>query len=173
MIVALILSIGILGVAGLQIVGMKGTHQSYMKQQAAGIINTLTERMRSNKQGVIGGRYLLDNDVNPVDCSAAALDCTTSSCTATNIASLDLHNIVCGYQAGSTTHKTGGVKASSANDIAILTDGDLDISYPNGPATGDVRIEVQWSERKFGQEQDTVEGVIEKDSLVINTRILP
>ncbi|MEB8433832.1 type IV pilus modification protein PilV [Cocleimonas sp. KMM 6892] len=172
MIAALILSIGILGVAGLQIVGMKGTQHSYMKQQAANIVYTLTERMRANRQGVIGGFYLVDN-ANPVDCSGAAPGCnsSTANCSAANIAAFDLHNVVCGYQATTASHKTGGVKASTANDIVVLSDGDVAVTYPNGSATGDVRIEVQWSERRFGQEEEGED--IESDSLVINTRILP
>lgn len=172
MIAALILSIGILGVAGLQIIGMKGTQHSYMKQQAASIIYTLTERMRANRQGVIDGSYLVDGD-NPVNCGSAAPGCngSTANCSAANIAAFDLHNVVCGYQATGATHKTGGIIASNANDIVVLSEGGLDVTYPNGSASGDVRIEVQWSERRFGQEQDGEE--IEKDSLVINTRILP
>ncbi len=169
MIAALVLSIGILGVASLQIIGMKGTQQSHMKQQAVGIIYALTERMRSNRQGVIAGGYLLDSD-HPVNCNVEP-NCTTADCSTSDIATFDLHNIVCGYKSGGASYRTGGIVAANVNDIVILSDGDLEVNYPNGAASGDVRIKVQWRERRFGQEHSEEE--LEKSSLVINTRILP
>ena len=77
---ALILSTSILGIASLQLMGMKGTQQSTMKTQAMGIIQNLTERMRSNYQGVIAGEYVM-NDSNAFDCVIAPPVCT-ANCTA-------------------------------------------------------------------------------------------
>jgi type IV pilus assembly protein PilV len=166
MVAAVILSIGILGVASLQIISMKGTHQSYMKQQAMSIVHSLTERMYSNKQGVISDGYLLKS--SDIDCTLAAPVCSgsTSNCTFAQIATLDKHNLVCGYKAGSG-QRTGGVEITSAADIAILSDGELEVTCPNTCATGEVRISVSWKESEFSTEP----GV--NDSIVINTRILP
>lgn len=176
MVAALILSIGILGVAGLQMVGMKGTHQSFMKQQASDLVNNLTERMRSNKQGVIDGDYLLANvnDTANVNCSNAVPNCSTLSCSSSDVALSDLHNTVCGFKAGASSNYTGGVKMTNANDLAIFSDGDLSITCPNGCNVGDIRIQVQWSEREFGKEtnEDNAGNKI-LDSLIVNTRILP
>ena len=166
MIAAVILSIGILGAAGLQIIGMKGTHQSFMKQQAVSIIQSLTERMHSNKQGVIAGNYNIDSST--FDCSVLP-SCTGSSsnCSIAEIATVDLHNIICGYKKGSAP-STGGVELNTAGDISPLVDGELDINCIAGDCSaGDVQINIQWSERGFDTETPV------RDSLLVTTRITP
>ncbi len=165
MIAALILSIGILGVASLQIIGMKGTHQSYMKQQAMGIVQSLTERMHSNKQAVIAGDYVV--------LDSAAFDCgilpvcsdSSSNCSVADIATVDLHNLICGYKKGSAP-STGGVKTVTAGDVSSLIDGELIVTCPTVCATGDVQIDVRWSERGLSTETTV------KDSLVVTSRII-
>jgi type IV pilus assembly protein PilV len=168
MVAAVILSIGILGVASLQIISMKGTQQSYMKQQAVDLVHSLSERMRSNKEGVINDNYLLADSAT-IDCDTPPPSCSTgtANCSAADIATVDKHNIVCGYKAAGAS-KTGGVKTTGATDIAILSEGTLNISCPNTCPTGDVRISVEWREREFGEEDQGP-----KDSIVVNTRILP
>ena len=164
MVAALILSIGILGVAGLQIIGLKGTHQSYMKQQAMALVQSLTERMHSNKQGVIAGNYVVDSST--FDCAVLpACGSASSNCSVADIATVDLHNLVCGYKKGSAP-RTGGVEVVATGDNSVFVNGELDVTCPSGCATGDVRINVQWTEREFGSE---VAGAA--DSLVITTRI--
>ncbi len=167
MIAALILSIGILGVAGLQIVGMRGTQHSYMKQQAMSLVHSLTERMHSNKAGVISGDYLFNS--SGFDCSATPPVCSgsASNCSTAEIAQLDKLNLICGYKSGSG-NRTGGVKITSATDIATFAGGQLNVTCPNTCATGEVRIEALWDER--GYEEETV-GTTE--SIIINTRIMP
>ena len=166
MVAAVILSIGILGVAGLQMVGMKGTHQSYMKQQAMAVVQSLTERMHANKQGVIAGNYLVDSST--FDCTAATTTCSNSSsnCTVAEIATADLHNLVCGYKKGSAP-RTGGVEVVSAGDVSMLVNGELDVTCPTACATGEIRINVQWTEREFGSETPGAD-----DSLMVTTRII-
>ncbi len=166
MIAALILSIGILGVAGLQIIGMKSTHQSFMKQQAVSVMQSLTERMHSNKQGVIAGNYNIDSST--FDCGVLP-DCNDSSsnCTIAEIATVDLHNIICGYKKGSAP-STGGIESNAAGDISPLVDGELDINCVAGDCSaGDVQINIQWSERGFDKETPV------RDSLLVTTRITP
>lgn len=176
MVAALVLSIGILGVASLQIIGLKGTQQSYMKQQAMSVVQSLIERMRSNKQGVLDGNYLLTTNENEVfDCSAVSVsNCSTetSNCDSEAIAKADLHNLVCGYKTA-TSSRTGGIKNIDADDIGTFLDGKLTISCTNatGCSTGDIGILVNWTERALGKEKDSDPG--RQDSLLINTRISP
>ncbi|MEH6455502.1 MAG: type IV pilus modification protein PilV [Cocleimonas sp.] len=169
MVAALILSIGILGVASLQIVGLKGTQQSYMKQQAMSVVQNLTERMRSNKPGVFNDGYLLPNSTT-FDCAVGALPvCSnaTSNCSATDIATADKHNLLCGYKTA-TSSRTGGIRNIAADDISTFLDGKLTVACPNGCATGEVRITVNWQERQIGNE-----ALGAADSLIVNTRISP
>lgn len=168
MIAALILSIGILGVVGLQVLGLKGTQQSYMKQQAMSVVQNLTERMRSNKEGVFTGKYVL-LDSEDFNCGDAVPSCSdaTSNCSANDIATADTHNLVCGYKSGSDS-RTGGVRNIASEDNSTFLGGKLSITCPDSGdcETGNVRIEMNWSERGLHKDQDVKEG-----SLVINTRI--
>jgi type IV pilus assembly protein PilV len=171
MIAAVILSIGILGVVSLQVISMKGTHQSYMKHQAMSIVQSLTERMRSNTAGLVAGNY--QQDSNAFACNVPPV-CNTpaSNCSAAEIATLDLHNVFCGY---GTTARTGGIKVTSADDKVILASGSVNIvCLPAGVcATGDVTITVGWAERQVGKEIVTADANGATDYLVVNTRIRP
>ena len=163
---ALILSTSILGIAGLQIISMKGTQQSAMKGQAMGVIQNLAERMRSNYKGVVDGDYVLA-DSNAVDCTKLAPVCSGISCAADQIAKLDTYNLVCGY---GNSPRTGGVKRTTAGDIGILVNGKLKVSCVAGNCSaGDVIMRVEWIEGTFGTEKVT--GT--PDSLVLRTRITP
>lgn len=162
---ALILATGILGVAGLQIVSMKGTQQSAMKNQAKGIVQNLTERMRTNYQGVIDGDYKLANS-NTFNCAVTAPSCSAADCSTTNIAKLDLHNLVCGY---GLKPRTGGLRMVSAGDIGILINGKLTVACLAGDCSaGDVVISVDWTETAFGEEKIVAGNT---DSLKLTTRI--
>lgn len=171
MVAAVILSIGILGVAGLQIISLKGTHQSHMKDKAANVVHELTERMHSNKQAVIDGDYEVDS--NSFNCSTAPLpSCTGSgaSCSSTDIANYDLNTIICGYKKGGAPN-TGGVKLKAAGDVVSLVGGRLQVTctpVAGTCTTGDLQINMQWTE----QELDSRE-VAAPDSIVLNTRISP
>ena len=171
MIAAVILSIGILGVAGLQIVSLKGTHQSYMKDQAANLVHELTERMHSNKQAVINGSYVIDS--NTYNCTTATLPACIGSganCNSADVANYDLNTLICGYKAGGAPN-TGGVKAKAAGDIVNLVGGRLQISCLGGIcANGNIQIVMEWDEQDFDA-RETASTV--KDSIVLNTRIAP
>jgi type IV pilus assembly protein PilV len=169
MVAALILSIGILGVASLQIIGLKGTQQSYMKQQAMSVIQNLTERMRSNKQGVFDGDYEIANS-NAFDCAELSLpDCSSanSNCSSAQLATADLHNLVCGYKTAGSS-RTGGIRNIAADDISTFLGGQLTVACLAGNCdAGDLSIEVNWQENAI----DESETNIAPDSLLINTRI--
>lgn len=170
LVAAVVLSIGILGVVGLQVVGLKGTQQSYMKQQAMSVVQNLTERMRSNKSGVFLGHYVADS--NSFNCAVGSIpNCSdaTSNCSALDIADADKHNLICGYKVGAAS-RTGGVRNIDADGINTFTDGELSIACADAGncSTGNMRVQVNWTERKLRDDQEAING-----SLVINTRISP
>ena len=174
MVAALILSSAILGVAGLQMVAMKGTQQSYMKQQAMGVVHNIIERMRANRDAVIDKDYLVDSTT--FDCTTALPDCSTANCTSLEIAEMDHLNLICGSQVGGGNF-TNGVKFTNASDNQILTGGTVEIectpvNLAEGIladcASGDVNITVGWTERRLGEESASAPA---PDSLKIQTRI--
>lgn len=162
MIAALIVSVGILGVAGLQITSLKGTHQSFMKQQAMGVMQNLIERMRSNQAGVVAGSYVFDSA--SVNCAAPVPSCSVLDCNADQIALRDTLNLVCGYKSG-VGNRTGGVKMTSASDNLILANGTLSVACRDC-SVGDLTISIGWTERAIGQE------IPQADSITLDTRVL-
>lgn len=52
-----ILSIGILGMMGLQAQGIKDNHSAYLKSQVISTINDMADRMRANSVGLKNNRY--------------------------------------------------------------------------------------------------------------------
>lgn len=168
MISAFVLSISLLGILGMQVYSMKTTQHSYMKQQAMGIVQNVMERMAVNRLGVEAGDY--DNfDTQLFNCAATPPDCTTKTCSSTEIALLDKLNIGCGYKKG-TGSRTGGIKVNNADDIVALTNGRLRISCRDivglvRCSGGDVAVTINWTERALGDEK------VEEDTLSLNLKI--
>ena len=75
----LILSVGLLGMVGLQTVSLRNTQTAYLRTQATILSSDIIERMRANAQGVSAGSYngatgtLSSACLTATGCSAAAL----------------------------------------------------------------------------------------------------
>jgi type IV pilus assembly protein PilV len=52
-----ILSVGLLGIAGMQVAGIRNTHYSYLRSQATAFAGEITDRMRANCSGAQAGFY--------------------------------------------------------------------------------------------------------------------
>jgi type IV pilus assembly protein PilV len=59
-----ILSIGLLGLAGLQTRGVRDNHGAYLRTQATLSAKDLVDRMRANRSGALAGDYDVDFGVN-------------------------------------------------------------------------------------------------------------
>ena len=57
LITMVILSVGLLGLAGMQANGLKSNHLSYMRSQATLLAYDMSDRMRANMAGVTAGNY--------------------------------------------------------------------------------------------------------------------
>ena len=94
-----ILMFGLLGIAGLMAKGQKASYEAYQRQQALALASDMTERIRSNPNqaaayasaapttapvGTLGSRYsaLVSGALTP--------NCSTSSCTAAQLAAYDV-----------------------------------------------------------------------------------
>lgn len=53
----LVLSIGLLGFAGLQAASLRFNHSAYMRTQATNLAYDIADRMRANRQAALGGDY--------------------------------------------------------------------------------------------------------------------
>jgi type IV pilus assembly protein PilV len=69
----LIISIGLLGVAGLQAYSLKNNASAYNRSQANALIYDIIDAMRSNRQEALAGKYVLAVGASPGG-SGQALD---------------------------------------------------------------------------------------------------
>lgn len=84
LIAALILGIGLVGVAGLQALSLKNNQSAFMRSQATAMAYDLADRMRANVQGANGGLY------DPATAAIVAGCVSTASCSPTEIAQHDI-----------------------------------------------------------------------------------
>lgn len=146
LIAALILSVGLLSLAGLQVASLKSTQGATHKQQASFMIHELFERMRSNRVAALAGEYntvdALGAAVNVVDCSAVVgTDCGNSTaCTTAQLAAYDLHTVQCGANASGATSSSTGIQ---------IIDGTFEVqcSAAPGACAAGVVVTFSWTER--------------------------
>ncbi len=129
-----VLSIGLLGMAALQMTGLRSVNSASYRTQATLLISDIAERVRSNPTAV-------DNNIFRNADSAANIDCTTfpatycgeyyddevvnaASCNSTQLANYDLNVWFCGINADGT--RAGGVQASLPQATATITCNDTD-----------------------------------------------
>ena len=84
----LILSVGLLGVAGLQATGLQSTYQSHQRSVAMTQARDLADRMRANPTGMLTGEYL-----KSIPTAWPTPDCESSgsTCDAAQLAASDLY----------------------------------------------------------------------------------
>ncbi len=80
-----ILSIGLLGVAGMQATSMSNNHQAFIKTQAAHMAADMADRIRANSDAVAA--Y---GDFSTAAAPAAPGNCINIGCTAAQLATYDL-----------------------------------------------------------------------------------
>ena len=79
-----VLAVGLLGIAGMQLNMIRYNHSAQMRSIAIAQVNNMIDRMRANYAGVKAGQY------NTISGIPAEPNCTT--CTAAQIAQKDAHN---------------------------------------------------------------------------------
>lgn len=132
LIAVLVISIGLLGMAGLQTTGIQQSHNSYLKTQASLLAYDMADRMRANLQGVNAGSYdAIDSMDDPVTSAPSCVSGGTA-CSAADTATYDI------YQ---WTHK------DAEGSIASLLPSGYGIIAENG---GVFTITVLWDEGRTG-----------------------
>ncbi|MCW8917793.1 MAG: type IV pilus modification protein PilV [Gammaproteobacteria bacterium] len=83
----LVLSIGLLGLAGMQITALKNSHGSSLRNQATALSQEIGERIRSNRADAQSGAYDIAVGALPAD----SPDCETAPCSGSEMAAYDLN----------------------------------------------------------------------------------
>jgi len=109
LITLVIFSIGLLGMAGMQLRGSEGTNTAYFRSQATLIANDMAERMHANRAGVDANNYA-NLDTSTVSCANGVPNpapnpvCATRGgvpgavCTSAEMAAFDFSTIACSTQ---------------------------------------------------------------------------
>ena len=67
-----LISVGLLGVAALQLTSLKSNQESYVRSQAAMLAADMLDRMRANQTGFRAGNYDMPNDATGFDQTGTA-----------------------------------------------------------------------------------------------------
>ncbi len=161
LVTVVILSLGILGTSALQITALKGTDSAHYRTVATFMANEMAERIRMNLAGVQLGAYETDPAV-PITCnqlSSDTLNCNGDACTASQLATFDKTQVVCGH-----TRKTGtSWKSAKKSGVEnTLPNGSLAISCGSVSCGSNVDhvITVSWNERADNSDLSVTANVI-------------
>jgi type IV pilus assembly protein PilV len=123
MVTVLVLSLGLLGLAAMQINALKNSHQAHLRNQAAALAYEIAERIRSNPPAVTQGDYA----IAAAEVPATTADCESYICDAAAMAVYDLNQ-----------WKEALAAALPEGDGAIAFGADL------------VTVSIYWDERRNG-----------------------
>ena len=132
LIAVLVISIGLLGMAGLQTSGIQQSHNSYLKTQASMLAYDMADRMRSNLAGVAAGHYNAVDSMDSPITSAPGCISSNTACSASDTATYDV------YQ---------WTNSSAEGSIASLLPSGYGMISQNG---GVFTITVLWDEARTG-----------------------
>ena len=136
LVAVLILAIGLLGLASLQMRGLKNNHSAYMRSQATQLAYDLTDRMRANPVGINDGV-----SYNNPTLDTTPPDCASNTCTAADMAAYDF----AAWNAEIGNQLPGGT------GVVCLDDTPNDNACDN---TGTIyAIKITWSDRESGASQ--------------------
>lgn len=154
LIAMVVLAIGLLGIAGLQLTGARANQGSYYRSQASSIMMDMAERIHNNRPGADAGAYA---GFSSALCGGRPRNCARENgtaeqtCDAAQMATYDLYVIACGMPV------SGAAPADQITELlpggAIQVDCITNGATP-APVTGvncqpgfRHRITVSWQER--------------------------
>ncbi len=84
-----VLSVGLLGIAGMQAFGQRSNHSAYLRSQATILAYDMIDRMRANNVGVLNGDY---NAVNTTTATYSNPGCDTGTCSSSQMSQYDMYD---------------------------------------------------------------------------------
>ncbi len=129
-----VLSIGLLGMAGMQLFSMKSSHNAYLQSQASYFAYDLIDKMRANPVGFDNGNY--DTAFTNIPGSPPNCQSTTATCSPTQLAAFELAQWKCSLGA----YENDAACTGTLNMTSVLPNGDGEV-LRNGD---DVTVTVQW-----------------------------
>lgn len=138
LVTVVVLSIGLLGIAGMQASGMRNNHAAYTKTQATNLAMDMADRIRANPKGVDNYAGLDTGDAETIP---ADPDCISTGCSASSNLDNDLAN----------SDKFEWSQPIISATKPVLPDG-RGIIARNG-ATDEFSVTILWRESPLPQDQ--------------------
>lgn len=111
LIAVMVLSLGLLGVAGLQLSGTRHTYDAYLHSMALVQAQDMADRIRANIEGMRNGEY------NSISGTPDDPGCIASGCTTAEIAVYDAHR----WNTDNATLLPSGAGAVTCTDVNATT----------------------------------------------------
>ena len=128
-----VLSIGLLGLSGMQTSSLRNNHSAMLRSQATAAVNDILDRMRANRDSAVDGDYDINYGATPT-----AATCSGSGCSATDVARLNVAEWL-----GHVGRLPGGQGQISVNQVSITVD-----SMPVNVEVAEVRV--RWDDTRSG-----------------------
>ncbi len=142
MIAVLILSLGLLGIAALQLSSKKSTHQAWQRSQAVLLADGLLERVRMNPAGAASYHTGLGaSALGGATRASPARNCASQTCTAAQMAAWDLwewERRLDGVAVRDAANRNAGGLVDAHGCVVFTA---VSASMPN---TGQLRVIVTW-----------------------------
>ncbi len=146
----LVMSVGLLGLGGLQMVSLKGSNNAHFRTVASLAATELADRMRSNPIAIAAAQYSASMNLKSCE-SAPAKQCVAGvSCSPEESASYDLYRVNCGVTQDG--FQTGGIQYDLPE--AFLSVGCGAVACGTGL---EHTILVRWNETDDGDSDDAVQ----------------
>ncbi len=154
LIALVVVSLGVLGMASLQLTGIKHSSSGYNRSMAVLFVENLASRMRSNPDSVAEGHYAgydsagLNCNVRPAPFCQASIGVAAQTCEPDEMAAFDLYSIACG-SIGSDGEAQDGVNN-------LLNAGRLQVECDDAPcaSNSNYRLTITWNEGSTTTDQD-------------------
>lgn len=136
LIALLVLTIGLLGAAGMLLTSVRNSNNSYLRSQASFIADSLVERMRANPMAIWGGHY--NGALNGT--TPAAPTCAASGCTPAQVAA---------YDRAAIARMVAQHLPIGSGNVTCQTTGAAPVrNFGISPVNGECRITMGWNEKR-------------------------
>lgn len=158
LVAVIVLSIGLVGVAGLQVVSLQNNQSAFMRSQASALAYDLADRMRANVPGANAGMY------DPTAKATTASCKSTTGCTTQQMAQNDLYE----WDAAIATYLPDG---QGFVCIDSTPDDGTSAASPECDGTGTLyAIKIWWDDNRDGT-IDTTAGKANPERLAITIQL--
>ena len=117
MVALLVLAFGLLGLAALQNLSLRATHQSFQRTQATIGIYDIIDRMRANGFGVTNGNYVTGGWETT---HASGTNCATATCSTIDMANYDIFSWLNNLQQQKSIGPTAEIQIISVTPVPPL-----------------------------------------------------